>query len=115
MITPTEALHGIVDAAFTEGEAAAEVFYRYAPGPLSAEWIEQAQENVVAGVVHPFVNDPHFAQLQEFQNAIRLSAWDGFERRWKQLVKAGPRSDQEIPQEDLEAIEEVAREQGRTG
>lgn len=91
MITPAEALAAITDEAFKEGQNAAEVFWRYTPAPLDPEWVERAQDNVVDVVVYPFTRNPHFAQLPDFLNAVRISAWDGFERRWRELKNEGPR------------------------
>ena len=91
MMAPAEALAAITNAAFQEGKQSAEVIWRYVPAPLDPVWVEQVQDNVVEGVVEPFAANPHFAQMPEFLNAIRISAWDGFERRWRELLKDGPR------------------------
>ena len=91
MITPSEALAAITNAAFLEGRLSAEVFWRYAPGPLDPDWVEQVQDNVVTSTVEPFLKNPHFAQIPDFLNAIRIAAWDGFERRWREMLKDGLR------------------------
>lgn len=91
MITPHEALATITDAAFKEGQNAAYVIWRYVPAPIEPAWLETVQDNVVDVVIEPFAANPHFAQLPDFLNAVRISAWDGFERRWRELLKDDPR------------------------
>ena len=85
MITPTEITTSIIDAAFAEGQNAAQVIYRYWPGELTPELLEDVQDRVVLVVSQPFEVAPHF-RSEALLNGIKVSVWSGFERRWREMV-----------------------------
>ncbi|MGV8865240.1 MAG: hypothetical protein ACOH2T_29390 [Pseudomonas sp.] len=85
MVSPADITKSILDAGFAEGRLVAEIFYRYAPGELGPEYLEDVQDRVVEVASRPFEQDPKFAN-QALLNGIKVSIWSGFETRWRELV-----------------------------
>ncbi|MGV8856899.1 MAG: hypothetical protein ACOH2L_19985 [Devosia sp.] len=85
MISPADITTTILDAAHAEGRLVAEIFYMYAPGELTPEYLEDVQDRVVDLVSRPFALDPKFSG-EPLLNGIKVSAWSGFETRWREMV-----------------------------